>query len=51
MNERAVFRVSTPAGLTKEVEVKEIVKQGTVFGPKLCCASTGKIIKAWKKKR
>ena len=25
------------------MEVKEIVKQGTVFGPKLCCASTGKI--------
>ena len=23
--------------------MEEIVKQGTVFGPKLCCASTGKI--------
>ena len=43
LNERAVFRVATPAGKTEEVEVKEIVKQGTVYGPKLCCASTGKI--------
>ena len=43
LNEEATFKVSTPAGLTNEVHVKEIVKQGTVFGPKLCCASTGKI--------
>ena len=43
LNEDAIFKVSTPAGLTKESRVKEIVKQGTVYGPKLCCASTGKI--------
>ena len=43
LNEKANFKVSTPAGITKEIKVKEIVKQGTVFGPKLCCASTGKI--------
>ena len=45
MNESAVFRVSTPVGLTEEVEVREVVKQGTVYGPKLCCASTGKVNK------
>ena len=43
LNEKANFKVSTPAGITKEITVKEIVKQGTVFGPKLCCASTGKV--------
>ena len=43
MNEKASFKVSTPAGITEEVQVREIVKQGTVYGPKLCCASTGKI--------
>ena len=43
LNQKALFRVATPAGLTEEVEVEEIVKQGTVYGPKLCCASTGKI--------
>ena len=43
MNREAIFKVSTPVGMTEEVQVKEIVKQGSVFGPKLCCASTGKI--------
>jgi hypothetical protein len=43
LNKEATFKVSTPAGMTEEVTVKEIVKQGTVYGPKLCCASTGKI--------
>ena len=43
MNREAIFKVSTPVGMTEEVHVKEIVKQGSVFGPKLCCASTGKI--------
>ena len=45
MNEKAVFKVVTPVGVTGEKTVKEIVKQGTVFGPKLCCASTGKVNK------
>ena len=43
LNKEAHFRVDTPAGMTEEVVVEEIVKQGTVYGPKLCCASTGKI--------
>ena len=43
LNEKAVFKVITPAGETNPITVEEIVKQGTVFGPKLCCASTGKI--------
>ena len=43
LNEKAIFKVQTPAGETEEIEVEEVVKQGTVFGPKLCFASTGKI--------
>ena len=43
LNKEAYFRVDTPAGMTQEISVEEIVKQGTVYGPKLCCASTGKI--------
>ena len=43
LNEEANFRVSTPADMTELITVREIVKQGTVFGPKLCCASTGKV--------
>ena len=30
-------------GETDEVTVTEVVKQGTVYGPKLCCVSTGKV--------
>ena len=40
MNERARITIETPAGDTGEVKVQEIVRQGTVFGPKLCCVST-----------
>ena len=43
LNREAHFKVDTPAGMTDEIVVQEIVKQGTVFGPKLCCSSTGKI--------
>ena len=50
LNAKAIFNVSTPAGVTKEITVEEIVKQGTVFGPKLCCASTGKINEGLNKK-
>ena len=40
MNERAKITIETPAGDTNEIVVHEIVRQGTVFGPKLCCVST-----------
>ena len=40
MNERARITIETPAGDTGEVKVQEIVRQRTVFGPKLCCVST-----------
>ena len=43
MNEKANIMIKTPAGITEEIKVKEIVKQGTVFGPRLCCASTGRV--------
>ena len=45
LNQEANFCVDAPSGKTSETTVKEIVRQGTVFGPKLCCASTGKINK------
>ena len=35
LNEKAGFKVASPAGLTERITVREIVKQGTVFGPKL----------------
>ena len=43
MNENARIKVMTPCGETKEIQKKKIVKQGTIFGPMLCCGSTSKI--------
>ena len=43
LNKRAKATVITPAGETNKIDIVEATKQGTVFGPKLCCASTGQI--------
>ena len=43
LNKEVNIKVITPVGTTNEIAVKEIVKQGSVFGTKLCCSSTGKI--------
>ena len=43
MNEKARMQVDTPFGKTKEINLERIVKQGTVYGPQLCCVSTDKI--------
>ena len=40
MNETARIKIETPSGITEEIEVNRIVKQGTVYGPQMCCAST-----------
>ena len=49
MNSEAHIIVKTPVGPTHEFKLGEMVKQGTVFGPKLCCVSTGKINKIGRK--
>eukprot|EP00794_Sanderia_malayensis_P020626 gene20626-22661_t len=43
LNEKAEIRIKTPVGTTEEIIVKNIVKQGTVFGPVLCCANSVKV--------
>ena len=43
MNKLAKIVINTPIGNTKEIEVSDIVRQGTIFGPKLCCISTQKV--------
>ena len=45
MNKRAMIVVDTLAGQTEAIEVKEIMKQGTVFGPQLCCVNSVKVNK------
>ena len=44
MNENTVIEVETPCGTTEKATVGEIVKQGTILGPTLCCVSTDQII-------
>ena len=43
MNKMARLRVGTPYGETEEIVADRIVKQGTVYGPQLCCSSTEKV--------
>ena len=43
LNKRATITVKIPFGDTTPFTVENIVKQGTVWGPKLCCASTAEI--------
>ena len=43
MNKEAHIVIETPVGMTDSITVHEIVKQGTIFGPKLCSVATEKI--------
>ena len=45
MNKYVLATVRTPVGDTDEIELEEIVRQGTVGGPKLCVVSTDRINK------
>ena len=36
MNRLANIEIRTPNGITKDILVNDIVRQGTIFGPKLC---------------
>ena len=43
MNRKAVAIVETPVGVTKEIVVEDIVRQGTVSGPAICGASMDQV--------
>ena len=43
MNKDTVISVKTPSGQTDKVVIGEVVKQGTILGPTLCCVETDKI--------
>ena len=43
MNKKGKAIIETPVGTTREIEIKEKVKQGTIFGPKLCSIVTDKV--------
>ena len=43
INKTSVIAVDTPIGKTSSIAVEEVVKQGTIFGPVMCCGSTSKV--------
>ena len=45
MNKDTVIEIETPCGTTEKVKVGDIVKQGTVLGPTLCCVSIDQVNK------
>ena len=45
MNKKAEIMVDTTAGQTERISIKEIVKQGSIFGPIICCTTTSKVNK------
>ena len=43
MNKETYIIIRTPVGNTDNIQVKEVVKQGTIFGPIMCCAETSTV--------
>ena len=43
MNKETDVIIKTPVGNTDNIQVKEVVKQGTIFGPIMCCAETSTV--------
>ena len=43
LNETAQVKIYTPYGHTENIEIKEVVKQGTTYGSIMCCASTARV--------
>ena len=43
INKTLNILVDTPVGKKSSITVEEVVKQGTIFGPIMCCASTSRV--------
>ena len=40
---KSLTTIETPMGKTKEIQLEEIVRQGTIYGPILCGVTTDKV--------
>ena len=47
MNKKSNIVIETPVGMTDSITMHEIVKQCTIYGPKLCSMATEKINGIW----
>ena len=45
MSENTEIEIETPFGMTEKISVGEVVKQGTILGPTLCCVEIDQINK------
>ena len=43
INKTTKIVVDTAIGNTESIEIKEVVKQGSIFGPTLCSSTTVKV--------
>ena len=43
MNKRSIVTINTPFGETGNIEIEQIVKQGTTYGPVMYCATTARV--------
>ena len=43
INKTSRIVVDTPVGKTSSITVEQVVKQGTIFDPIMCCASTSRV--------
>ena len=43
MNKQTDIIIRTPVGNTENIQVKEVVKQGMIFGPIMCCSETSTV--------
>ena len=43
VNKKAEIIVDTTVGQTENISIKETVKQGSIFGPIMCCATTSRV--------
>ena len=49
MNKKGTVTIKTPIGVIENIKADEIVRQGTINGPKLCCVNTDQINKIGRK--
>ena len=49
LNETMQVKIKIPYGDTKNIKVREMLKQGTIHGTIMCCALTGKVNEIAKK--
>ena len=43
MNKRSIVTINTPFEETGNIEIEQIVKQGTTYGPVMYCATTARV--------